>query len=327
MYYIESSSHDAFWNMALEEYVLRTLSDKHDFFMLWQNRNAIVVGRFQNTVAEVNSAHVSAHGTQVVRRLSGGGAMYQDLGNLNFTFVVKQHVSKVLDFGMFALPVIDALRHMGVDAQLNGRNDIVVDDKKISGNAQFHEKGRTLHHGTLLFNSDLDSIGEALVVSNAKIQSKGVSSVRSRVTNILPHMATPVSIEAFKIILHERMFAHNALTQYTLTEADHAAIDTLAREKYETWDWNYGKSPAYSMTKENRFPFGSVLVSLDADGGVLRNLSIWGDFFGNGDMETLCQMLVGTALSRRALSDVLATCDLDQYIAGIRPDQLIELML
>ncbi|NLW79024.1 MAG: lipoate--protein ligase [Ruminococcaceae bacterium] len=327
MRYIESPSHDAWFNMALEEYVFESLDKNEDWFMLWQNNNTIVVGKYQNTIEEINAEYVKDNNISIVRRLSGGGAMYQDMGNLNFTFVVDQDTSKTLDFGIFIQPVIKALAAIGVTAERNSRNDITIEDQKFSGNSQYNKRGRTMHHGTLLFNADLNVVGKALQVKADKIESKGVKSVRSRVTNILPHMKEPITLEQFKKELLAQMFEANSLEEYKLTDADIANIQKLRDEKYITWDWNYGKSPAYNMRKERRYPFGGITVTMDVEKGVIRTIRFNGDFFGNGDILELCAALEGQPLTKEAVLAALKDVDVNAYIMGMDADTMVDLLL
>ncbi|HQL40659.1 MAG TPA: lipoate--protein ligase family protein, partial [Anaerolineaceae bacterium] len=181
---IQWTDTDAYFNLAAEEYVFDQLDREEDYLLLWQNRNAVVVGKHQNTIEEVNSQFIQEHGVQVVRRLSGGGAVYHDMGNLNFTFIGDAEGNK-FNFQKLSQPIVQTLQQMGVaDVHFSGRNDILIGEKKISGNAQFVRGNRLLHHGTLLFHSDLDMVSRVLTVKGDKIESKGVKSVRSRVTNI-----------------------------------------------------------------------------------------------------------------------------------------------
>lgn len=197
MMYIRSSSTDPYFNLALEQYVFDFLPKTKAYFMLWQNDNTIVVGKHQNTVGEINVSFVKEHGIHVVRRLSGGGAVYHDLGNVNYTFIMDAGKSNELDISAFCKPVVDALRSLGITAEISGRNDITIDGKKFSGNSQYLKDGRMMHHGTIMYNSDLDTVEKALCVSKDKIISKGINSVRSRVTNIAEHMEKIISTEEF----------------------------------------------------------------------------------------------------------------------------------
>ena len=327
MKYIESPTHDAFLNMALEEYVFETLPKDDEYFMLWQNENAIVVGKYQNTVEEINAEYVNENGISVVRRLSGGGAMYQDMGNLNFTFVVNQNSQRTLDFSIFIQPVVRALAKIGVPAEQSSRNDIVIDGKKFSGNAQYNKSGRTMHHGTLLFHSKLDTVGKALNPKPDKIESKGIKSVRSRVTNIYDYLEDKITMEDFKRVLREEMFEANQLKEYVLTGADWAEVEKLRDEKYGTWEWVWGRSPAYDIVKRRRYPFGGVEVALAVKKGLVEQVAITGDFFGNGDIEELSERLVGVPLREAALREALQDVDVNGHILGMDAETMIQLLL
>lgn len=220
-------------NLAVEEYALNYLDPNEEYVILWQNEPTVVVGRNQNTVAEVNGPFIKERGIHVVRRLSGGGAVYHDLGNLNFTFIVDAQKERVSNFEYFTRPVIEALASFGVKAEFSGRNDITIDGKKFSGNAQYWSKNRLLHHGTILFNSDLDVVGQALNVQADKLQSKGVKSVRSRVTNIYPYMPNPISIEEFKAVLLEFLIPGKR-QDYTLSDSGMGSCSAAEGEAVRT---------------------------------------------------------------------------------------------
>ena len=327
MKYIKSPQTDAFFNMALEEYVFESMPKDDSYFLLWQNRNAVVVGKYQNTVEEINADFVREFGIQVVRRLSGGGAMYQDMGNVNFTYIVDQSDAENLDFSLFTLPVVRALAQLGVTAETNGRNDIVIDGRKFSGNSQYNKKGRTMHHGTLLFDSRLETVQKALMVKADKISSKGIKSVRSRVTNISEHLSVEISVEDFRKVLVEKMFEENLLEEYCLTPEDLKGICKLRDEKYATWEWNYGNSPAFDVRKERRYSFGGLSLLLGSKHGRIESLQIWGDFFGNGDVAELSARLIGLKLEMKELESYLEDVDLNFYIHGITQLEFIELLM
>lgn len=327
MQYIESPFTDAFANMALEEAVFENLPRDEEWFMLWQNAGAIVVGRYQNTAEEISAGFVRENGIQVVRRLSGGGAMFQDLGNLNFTFVVKQAEARPLDFNLFTRPVVEALRHMGVKAEAGDRNDILIDGKKISGNAQYNKKGRTMHHGTLLFSSRLDTLSAALNVPPDKIESKGVKSVRSRVTNIAGHLPPGTTLAEFKAALLQRLFPPAGPKPYRLSEADLAAAERLRAEKYATFEWNWGRSPASQVRRRRRYPFGAVTADFRLEGGRVKGLRFTGDFFGNGDVAALEAALEGAPLEPDALANALAGAEVERVISGFSAEGLAGLLM
>ena len=224
MRYLESPSRDPYFNLALEEYVFERMDKSKSYFLLWQNDNTIVVGKYQNTAEEIDQAYVDAHHIRVARRLSGGGAVYHDRGNLNFTFIVDRADAPGLNFKIFVRPVVEALARFGVHAAFTGRNDLTIDGMKFSGNAQYARRGRLLHHGCIMLDSNLTSVADALRVKEAKFDSKAVKSVRSRVTTINAHAPAPISMEEFKEALTECAMASGELEPCTLTEEDLAAI-------------------------------------------------------------------------------------------------------
>ena len=329
MIYIESESFDPHFNLALEQYVFDNLDKNENYFMLWQNDNAIIVGKHQNTVAEINAEYTKENNIKVVRRLSGGGAVYHDLGNLNFTFIVSAGGDyEQFNFSDFCKPIIELLNSLGVNAVLNGRNDMSIEGKKFSGNSQYAKRGRIMHHGTIMFDSDLDIVGNSLVVSKDKIQSKGVTSIRSRVTNIKPHMQTDVSIEEFKRLLVHHVFKGAEVPQYHLTEEDIKKIEALASEKYRTWDWNYGSSPKYSVIKERRFEgVGGITLCMDVENGIIKDFDIYGDYFGNGDKSNLKEILVGKQLKKDVIEDSLKDICIGDYINKLEKDEFIDLLI
>lgn len=326
MIYIESTSTDPYYNLALEEYVFEQMDQSESYFMLWQNDSAIIVGKYQNTAEEINRQFVSAQGIRVVRRLSGGGAVYHDSGNLNFTFITDQKGFADFNFQLFVKPVLNALKKLGVPAAFTGRNDLVIDGKKFSGNSQYAKRGRVLHHGCIMLDSDLDRVKNALRVRDAKFTSKNVKSVRSRVTTINEHAPRKITMEEFKAALKQQVFAENDITQYALTEADQAAILLLQREKYETWEWNFGFTRAYSIRREQKFDGGLVTVDMDVEHGVISRIRLSGDFFGSGDLHELERKLQGIPLDGH-LARTLAQLGIESYIHGVSAEEMALLML
>lgn len=324
MFYLESPSRDPYFNLALEEYVFERMDRSKSYFMLWQNDNTIVVGKYQNTAEEIDQAYVDAHGIRVARRLSGGGAVYHDKGNLNFTFIVDQADAPGLNFKIFVEPVIRALARFGVHAEFTGRNDLTIDGMKFSGNAQYARRGRLLHHGCIMLDSNLTSVADALRVKEAKFASKAVKSVRSRVTTINAHAPAPISMEDFKGALKECAMASGELEPCTLTEEDLAAIRKLRDEKYATWAWNYGCSPAYDMRREMKFPAGLVTAHLSAEGGKIKAVRFYGDFFG-GELGELEGAMVGLPLDGH-LTEALEALRVGDYMSGITAEELSRLL-
>ena len=279
MKYIDSKSHDSYFNLALEEYILKNENIEEDIVFLWQNTPTIVVGNNQNTIEEINVPFVKENKIQVVRRLSGGGAVYQDMGNLNFTFIKCLNETSNLDIKKFALPVVEALNKLGVPAQLTGRNDISVEGKKISGNAQRLYRNKLLHHGTLLFDTDLEVMVKVLQVGIDKIESKGIKSIRSRVTNIKPYFSQQITIEEFRESILKELFQGKEVNYYYLEEKDLKEINDLVNTKYSTWEWNFGYSPSYSIKNSRRFPAGKIELFIDVEKGMIKSCQIFGDFY------------------------------------------------
>lgn len=286
MIYIENNSTDPRYNLAFEEYVFNSVLPDQTVLLLWRNSPSVIIGRFQNTYNEINMQFIEEKGINVVRRMTGGGAVYHDLGNLNYSFISQEH-DKRIDFKRFMLPVKTALEKMGIAAELSGRNDLLVDGKKISGNAQLNRNGRVLHHGTLLFDVNLEDMVQALNVDIAKMVSKGVQSIRSRVTNIREQLHEKIDIQSFQTELLKSLFNNTKPEIYELSEKDRLAIRKIAEDKYSSWDWNFGKSPAFGVQKKGRFDFGSVEFNFDVQNGIIQQCRIFGDFFCNNDISLL----------------------------------------
>ena len=325
MKYIESNSTDPYFNLALEEYVFEKLPKDDGYFMLWQNANTIVIGKYQNAFEEVNQKAVDELGIRVARRLSGGGAVYHDMGNLNFTFIVDRQDIEGLNFRIFTEPVVETLKSFGVNAEFTGRNDIVIDGRKISGNSQYVKKDRVMHHGCIMLDSDLEKVSDALNVKAAKFVSKSSKSVRSRVTTINENAPRHITMEEFKSALKERILGNGSIEPYELTGEDLAEIRYLRDTKYATWQWNYGFEREFEMTREAKFDSGLVTVHLTAKDGRIRDIKFYGDFFGNGEIEDLEESLKGVILDNR-LERKLEELGLSEYMAGISPYELAELI-
>ncbi|NMA61347.1 MAG: lipoate--protein ligase [Firmicutes bacterium] len=321
---IINNSSDPRFNLALEEYALNELFPGEELAIIWQNEPTVVIGRNQNTIEEINEAYIKANGINVVRRLSGGGAVYHDFGNLNFTFIVPSQKNVVSNFEKFTKPVIMALQSLGVPAEFSGRNDITIEGKKFSGNAQYWSKDRLLHHGTILFNSDLSVVQEALQVRPEKLVSKGVKSVRSRVTNIYPYLETPLEIEEFKKILLRYMLQGDEHQNYELTSGDLRRIEGLIETRYSQWSWNYGHSPAFALEKSQRFPGGQLNLKLNVQQGLITEMGIYGDFFGRKDVQELARSLQGQPYEEDALRSFLTRLPFAEYFLAISLDEFLE---
>ncbi len=329
MYFIDNKGiTDPRINLAIEEYALKTMDvDKDSYFLFYINEPSIIIGKNQNTIEEINTDYVESNGIHVVRRLSGGGAVYHDLGNLNFSFLTKDDGDSFRNFKKFTQPIVDALKEMGVDAELSGRNDILAGGRKISGNAQFSTKGRMFSHGTLMFDTEIDAVVSALKVRKDKIESKGIKSIRSRVANIMEFIEEPISIDDFRLkLLHSIFGGAEEVKTIELTEEDWANIHALSKERYANWEWNYGKSPAFNMSHSERFPVGGIDVRLQVKNGVIEDAHIYGDFFGVGDVADIEALLVGTTYEKSAITESLGDIDITTYLGGITKEQFLQLI-
>ena len=321
MIYLETGSTDPAYNLAFEEFVL-THRTQGDILILWQNDNAVIIGRNQNTAEEIDQDFVNTHGIRVVRRNTGGGAVYHDLGNLNYSFITDCGASKAV----FTEPVIRALQALGLDASASGRNDILVSGKKVSGTAQQVSKGRILHHGTLLFDSDSIMITGALTPDPAKFQSKSVKSVRSRVGNIRTFLKEDMNIAAFWDHL-KRTLGETGMTPVSLSEQELAEIVRLKEEKYETWQWNYGRSPAYDLQVKNRFDCGTLDIRLTVNHGVIAAIKIYGDFLSVSPVSILEEALTGCPYRKEAIEQALSGVPIAECLGGITTEECVKTIL
>lgn len=329
MYFIDNKGiTDPRMNLAIEEYAVKTMDvDKDSYLLFYVNEPSIIIGKNQNTIEEINTSFVEDHGIHVVRRISGGGAVYHDHGNLNFSFITKDDGDSFRNFAKFTEPVIEALAQLGVKAELLGRNDILVDGKKISGNAQFATKGRMFSHGTLMFDTEIDTVVKALRVKKDKIESKGIKSIRSRVANISDYLEEPMTIDAFKREILKSVFGGEENIQYVeWTEDDWDNIRKLSEEKYQQWEWNYGRSPKFNVQHSERFPVGGIDIRLQVNKGRMEDVHIYGDFFGVGEVAQIEEALTGELYNRESIAAALDSIDVEKVLGGITRDQLMNVM-
>lgn len=322
---IYHESTDPYFNIATDEYILKYL--KEDCFMLWRNDNAIIVGQFQNTLSEINYDYVKAHHIAIVRRLSGGGAVYHDLGNLNFSFTKTGKDANLSDFERFTRPIVEVLQSLGTNARFEGKNDITIDGKKIAGTAAHIYKNKILEHGCLLFSSKMKDVSEALRINPVKYIDKAVKSVPKRVTNISDHLKTPITLEEFTKKLMDHVLAiYPDSKLYKFTEDDIKIIKKLRDEKYATHEWNYGKSPDYNFKKAIRTKGGLLEMNLEVKKGVIEKAKIFGDFFSERGIADIENALVNVDHEENAIRISLAKFPIEKHFRNINIDDLVEAM-
>lgn len=320
---IKNEDTNPYFNLAAEEYVLKNFSD--NVFMLWRNAPSIIVGNHQNTLAEINVEYVRENNIDVVRRLSGGGAVFHDLGNLNFTFIKNIDKSKdKVDFSTFTKPIIDVLRNMDINAKFEGRNDIVIDGKKISGNAQHTNGNRMIHHGTLLFSSVMTDLSNALKVNPLKFRDKAVKSVKSRVSNISDHMPEKIDVLTFRDRIMDYILSNYAGAYlYEYTEEDRNKINRLVEEKYGKWEWNFGSSPKYNFEKLIKTEGGNIEFHIQVEKGIIKQIKIFGDYFNTLETEEVEELLKDTAHEESKVREKLRGIPFNKYFHGVNQEEFI----
>ncbi|MHA0857159.1 lipoate--protein ligase [Paenibacillus sp. CMAA1364] len=320
--------HDPAINLAIEEYALKHLPMEDSYLLFYINQPSVIIGKHQNTIEEINQEYCKDNNVQIVRRLSGGGAVYHDLGNLNFSFITKDDGHSFHNFAKFTQPVIDALHQMGVKAELTGRNDIQVGEQKISGNAQFSTRGRMFSHGTLMFNLNLDDVQASLNVNPEKFKSKSTKSVRSRVANISDLMEGSMTIEEFRAELLRSIFGMNVedIPQYHLKEDDWKQINQISEEHYQNWDWNYGISPESNVKHSKKFSVGIIDLRMNINEGRIQDIKIYGDFFGVGDVSDIENVLRGKKYDDTEVRTALSDLDIRHYFGNLELDDFVGLV-
>lgn len=327
MIYIKNDDNRPQFNLALEQYVFENLDQFDEIFLLWINEPSIIVGKNQNTIQEINLDYIKENNINVVRRLSGGGAVYHDYGNLNYTIISKSKNTSAFNFEAFSQPVIEVLADLGIKAEFTGRNDITIDGQKFCGNAQYMRKDRVLHHGAMLFDTDLTVLGNALKVSKDKIASKGIKSVRSRVTNIIDHLEEKITIEDFKELLLNHMFKGMGIEEYKLTEKDYKNINKLMEKRYNTWEWNFGESPKFNIEKSRRYPAGKIETKIDVKDGIIKSMKIYGDFFGGGEISVVEDKFKGVKYKEDEIEKILDEIDIGYYFTKITKEELLDCII
>lgn len=318
-------STDPYFNIAADEYIFKNL--KEDCFMLWRNDNAIIVGKHQNTLAEINVDYVKEKGIKVVRRLSGGGAVYHDLGNLNFTFTRTGENTEMVDFERYTKPIVDVLQNLGVDAKFEGRNDLTIEGKKFSGNAEHVFKNKVLHHGTILYSSEMKDVSGALKINPLKYKDRAVKSIPKRVTNVSNHLKNPLPLDEFtQLIMDHVLNTFESASIYEFTPEDVLAIQKIRDEKYATWEWNFGNSPTYDFQQGIRTAGGTIEMNLNVKKGFILAAKIHGDFFGTKDVKDIEEALEGTKHDVDIVREKLSHFNMESYFHKMTLDDIMSVL-
>ena len=304
----ESNSFDPHWNLATEQYLMETVEEDACILFLWQNQNTVVIGKNQNAWKECRTALLAQEGVTLARRLSGGGAVFHDLGNLNFTFLMPQ-AEYDLD-RQFAV-IAHAAALLGLEAERSGRNDMLIQGRKFSGNAFYKNGTQAYHHGTLLVDVDMDKMSRYLNPSKAKLQAKGVDSVRSRVVN-LKELNPAITVDSMKAAMKEAFRAVYALPCSTLDSSslDQQKIEALYRRN-ASWEWNYGQKLPFSVQFEDRFPWGGLQICLQIENGLVKHAAVYSDAMDWSLAPKLEQLLAGCRFTKTDLAERVRALDPD----------------
>ncbi len=327
MIYIETGSSSPQVNLAFEEYFLKTRALGEDILMLWQDEPAVVVGRFQNTLEEIDPDYVQTHTIPVIRRISGGGAVYHDPGNLCFSFIFQGLPPLAIDRPKFARPLVEALAHIGLKPELTPRSDMLIDGKKFSGNAMALHKDRLLYHGTLLFDSDLDILRRVLHAPAGQVESKGVKSVHAGVTNLRPYLPVEMDLEHFKAAMKNQLLSGGPWSPYSPTADDLAAIRDLVESKYLSWDWNFGNNPHCIVSRSGHYSDGTIEIQFELEKGRFKDCHFSADLAGASQIDVVARKLNGLRFEAGDIRLALAGLEGPAYFGPFHKEEVIRCLL
>ena len=321
---INSENTDPCFNLASEEVLLKSRSE--DYFLLYRNEPSVVVGKHQNTLAEINLPYVKEKHIVVVRRISGGGTVFHDLGNLNFAFITSGREGELVNYKEFTFPIIEAMRQLGLTVKLGKRNELLLGNRKISGTASHVFKKRVLHHGTLLFSSEMKDLSKALKVKAGKFEGRAVKSVRSQVTNIQEHLDRRMEVREFQQHLFDSVLNTMKGSVYHYNEGDLREIVNLKESKFSSWEWNFAYSPRYHFSKMLPYDAGEISIDMNVEKGIILEISIRGDFLGSKDIQTLEELLTGCIHDPQTIRMRLSSISMEDYIDGLGNEEFLSAM-
>ena len=326
MIFIEPTSYDPAFHFATEEFCMNHFPADTPIWMLWRTKKCIMLGSNQIPSNEIDMDAAKNHGIQIVRRPSGGGTIFTDMGTIQYTAILPFHQEtdiKQVEREVLAAAMLRVIHELGISAKLEGRNDITIDGRKISGLAQHVQNGRLCSHGSLLYDTDLEILTEVLNPSDDKIKSKSIGSVRSRVTSLKSHLSSPMETDEFFQLLKKNWVKHQAMEEYTLTESDIAAINKIRLEKYANDNWTYGKTPKFTFHNRVKYEPGIVEVFLEIKKGLIDDCTIKGDFLGIVSITELQESLKGVQYKKENLDKILSPINLSPYLGGITKEQFL----
>lgn len=321
--YIDNASLNPYFNFGLEYYLTteKTFPDS-TVIMLWRTSPTLMIGRFQNALAEINRPYAKEKGIQIVRRMSGGGTIYTDLGGWLFSFITKNQ-GQTIGFEEYTGPIIRALAKLGIYAEYNGKNDLTIDGKKVSGNAQYIHGGYTVHHGSLLYATNIEEMVKSTTVDEYKLLSKGIKSVQNRVTNISDHLREPMAALEFKQAMADS-FMEKGGEIYALNQEDIRRCRELAAQKFDNWDFIYGRKPQFNMVSQGHFEGGDVEFRLNLKRGKITDAGVFGDFFSSIEPAQLSGALIGCRYERKEIQEALEKAGLEEGLYKISLEEVVD---
>ena len=323
MKYIPTDWATPYYNMALENMLMNDEQYDDEYVFFYIHKPSVIVGKHQNTLQEINYKFITENDIIIARRITGGGAVYHDNGNLNYSFVFNRRDGDTIDFEPYTRPVIKALESLGVKSELSGRNDILIDGRKFSGTAQYMNKRKVLSHGTLMFDLNIENMVNALNVDNLKIESKAITSVKSRVANLVDYLSSGLDIFTFRQHLIDSFFKGMKMQTLELDSSEIEKINQSVKDKFSSWDHNYGNSPAFNTVKKKKFEAGIIEAGINVEHGIITQIRFTGDFFVNEPIDVLERILTGVKFEEKTIRNLK---ELNNIISGITIDNLAELL-